>query len=176
MKKGFTLIELLVVISIISLLSSVLLTSFNTVRARGRDTKRLADLHQVVNALELYRIQNGSYPTCAAGWCSGCANATALSPVLDPLVSQGFIKELPLDPKYDSTICQNYEYFSTSSPAFAGGIYQCTALNGVNEDIINYSYGIRFRLETMKVNLPKFVIQRLDSAGNGTEYCILGPK
>ncbi len=62
-KKGFTLIELLVVVSIISLLASVVLASVNSARSKGRDARRLEDLQQIRNALELYaNDHNGSYP------------------------------------------------------------------------------------------------------------------
>ncbi len=61
-KKGFTLIELLVVISIIGLLSSVVLTSVNSARAKARDARRITDLKQIQTALEFYYDTNGSYP------------------------------------------------------------------------------------------------------------------
>lgn len=61
-KRGFTLIELLVVISIISLLSSVILGAFNTARSKARDARRINDITQIRNALELYYLENGSYP------------------------------------------------------------------------------------------------------------------
>lgn len=61
--KGFTLIELLVVIAIISILSSVVFASLNSARAKARDARRLSDLHQIRNALELYASDNnGAYP------------------------------------------------------------------------------------------------------------------
>lgn len=60
--KGFTLIELLVVISIIGLLSSIVLASLNTARAKGRDAKRMSDIREIRNALELYRTTTGYYP------------------------------------------------------------------------------------------------------------------
>ena len=52
--KGFTLIELLVVIAIIGILSSVVLVSLNTARAKARDVKSLSDMHQMQIALEFY--------------------------------------------------------------------------------------------------------------------------
>src|SRR3989338_9061062 len=51
--KGFTLIELLVVIAIIGILSSVVLASLNSARAKGRDSRRVSDLKQVANSVAL---------------------------------------------------------------------------------------------------------------------------
>jgi len=59
---GFTLIELLVVISIIGMLSSIVLASLNTARAKARDARRVSDLRQVQTALEFYYDKHGNYP------------------------------------------------------------------------------------------------------------------
>jgi len=62
---GFTLIELLVVISIIGTLTTIVTTSINSARNRGRDTKRVSELRQASQALELFYDTYGQYP-CGA--------------------------------------------------------------------------------------------------------------
>ncbi len=83
--KGFTLIELLVVIAIIGLLATVVMTSLNSAREKGRDARRVQDMNQIKQALELYYDQNGAYPTTAQG--------TAV------LQSSGFMSAIPNDPQ-----------------------------------------------------------------------------
>ncbi len=60
--KGFTLVEVLIVISIIGLLASIILVGLGGFRAKGRDTRRIADLRGVQAALELYYTKFNAYP------------------------------------------------------------------------------------------------------------------
>src|SRR3989344_4283087 len=59
---GFTLIELLVVIAIIGIIASMVLIGVNSTRRLGRDARRIADLRQMQNALEIYYNGCGEYP------------------------------------------------------------------------------------------------------------------
>lgn len=65
--KAFTLVEILIVVSIIGILASVILVGMGRFRERGRDARRIADLHQARNALELYYTSTQQYPD-VIGW------------------------------------------------------------------------------------------------------------
>ena len=74
MRKGFTLIEILIVVAIIAILASVVLVGLGPTQQAGRDARRLSDLRQVQNGLELYFNKCGYYPGAAvAGSCSAVA-------------------------------------------------------------------------------------------------------
>ncbi|MEI6379245.1 MAG: LamG-like jellyroll fold domain-containing protein [Candidatus Falkowbacteria bacterium] len=60
--KGFTLIELLVVVVIIGVLASLVMIGLNTSRSKARDAKRVTDIKQIQNALDLYFSSNNAYP------------------------------------------------------------------------------------------------------------------
>lgn len=60
-QKSFTLIELLVVIAIIGILSSVVLVSLNSAKAKARDTRRIHDLSQARTALMMYYNEHGTW-------------------------------------------------------------------------------------------------------------------
>ena len=187
--SGFTLIELLVVISIIGLLSSVVLASLNTARAKARDAKRIAEIRQLYTALESYYAQTGSTLTgnsghnasTVGGNTGGCNNATSGSPhqswgvFLQPLVNVGLLSQIPSDPLNDS----NYCYFHTRYSPTAGDWHCSMDLNNISP-IRDYEYAISFRSEATNFNLPRrgggVSTGNYSWSGAGDWYCILGSK
>jgi general secretion pathway protein G len=89
-QKGFTLVELLIVVAIISILATLLTANFIGVRQRSRDAHRKSDLRQLQSGLELYRSDQGSYPTTIPN----CSNAL-MSPNCS---SSTYIQKVPVDP------------------------------------------------------------------------------
>ncbi len=61
--RGFTLIEMLIVIAIIAILAGIVLVGVSGFQASARDSRRIADVRNTQNLLELYYTQHGEYPT-----------------------------------------------------------------------------------------------------------------
>ncbi|MCE7936221.1 prepilin-type N-terminal cleavage/methylation domain-containing protein [Candidatus Saccharibacteria bacterium CPR2] len=76
-QEGFTIVELLIVIVVIGILAALVLTTFQGVQARARDTERKTDVNALHTHLEVYYNDNGRYPTLAQV-------TTANLPGLDP--------------------------------------------------------------------------------------------
>jgi type IV pilus assembly protein PilE len=74
--KGFTLIELLVVIAIIGILSSVVLASLNTARAKGADAAIKSTINNARAQAELF--YDGGNPNTYLNVCAGTGGIAAM--------------------------------------------------------------------------------------------------
>jgi len=104
---GFTLIELLVVISIISLLTSIVLSALSDAKAKARDVRRMQDLAQIRNAVELYINDHGT-PVGGNGWLIAINSSCSLTHTwIVEQLSPKYISTLPEDPlsPYQSNSC-----------------------------------------------------------------------
>lgn len=119
--KGFTLIEVLIVISIIGILSSLTLLGLGTFRSSGRDVRRVTDLRQITNALELYYAKVGNYPS-TANWETEILKTNG-----------GVLDSLPKDPNDPTT---KYEYGVCGT---SGYVVKAT-LEEANKKILDESY------------------------------------
>ena len=119
--KAFTLVELLVVIAIIGVLAAIVVIKVGQAQASSRNSKRVADLSSVSQALYIYWDANKSYPSNPMTTACNFPNSTPNC--LTQLVSSGAIPALPADPLGTSAIMP-YEYFNymADSSITAGSI------------------------------------------------------
>jgi len=59
---GFTLIELLVVVFIVALLAVLVLINIQSIRAKSRDSRRVADMKSIQEGLAMYHNNYQGYP------------------------------------------------------------------------------------------------------------------
>lgn len=68
MKKntgGFTVVELLVVIVVIAILAAITIVSYMSIQNRANDAVIQSDFRNIAQAMELFRIDNGTYPVAS---------------------------------------------------------------------------------------------------------------
>lgn len=85
---GFSFVEILVAVSIFAILCVIALLNFSVVSQKTRDAKRVEDLLGIRSALELYRLEAGSYPDSLPG----CDDSLSYNGVI-------FMEKVPCDPE-----------------------------------------------------------------------------
>lgn len=95
--KGFTLIEVMVVVVILGILASIIVPNVIGRADDAKIVKAKQDVQALENALEMYRLDNGFYPSTDQG-----LEALIKKPENEPRPSQwregGYIKQLREDP------------------------------------------------------------------------------
>lgn len=61
--SGFTIVELLIVIVVIGILAALVVTTYNGIQKKARDTERKTDINALHGQIEAYQAQNGKYPS-----------------------------------------------------------------------------------------------------------------
>ena len=79
--KGFTLIELMIVVSIVGILATIAVPSYQSSLIKARETVLRQDLFTLRELLDHHRADKGKYPLS-----------------LDGLVTTGYLRVLPKDP------------------------------------------------------------------------------
>lgn len=95
--KGFSLIEVLVVVVIISILAAVVVPRIMDEPDRARVVRAEQDIRALVTALNLYRLDNASYPSTEQG-LEALVERPSGSPEPRNWKAGGYIEQLPLDP------------------------------------------------------------------------------
>ena len=96
-EDGFTLVELMVVIVIIGLLATLVAFAVIPQLGRANSEKAKTDIAMLEQGVEMYRLNNITYPSTADGLTALVSPPASLT---DPARYQagGYIKKLPKDP------------------------------------------------------------------------------
>lgn len=132
--NSFTLLELLVVATIISLLTATGLVSYTSLSKNSRDARRKSDVAEIRTALEIYRSDNGYYPTSSSFSIPTDCTTTTLSS--GEVI---YLQKTSVDPLCNTSSPRYYTY--TSLPSGCN-----------NSDIICTDYTIGALLEVNSVN------------------------
>jgi general secretion pathway protein G len=95
--RGITLIEMMVVIIILGILATIIFTRVSDRPEQARRTKAQVEIRQLGTALELFKLDNGFYPTTEQGLEALVSKpATGKIPMSYP--ESGYIEKIPKDP------------------------------------------------------------------------------
>ncbi len=94
-QSGFTLIELMVAVVILGILASLVVPKLMSRPEQARLVKAKQDILAIQNALELYKLDNGLYPSTDQGLIALVEKPTS-NPI--PANWQIYLKSLPKDP------------------------------------------------------------------------------
>ncbi len=101
--SGFTLIEIMVVVFILGLLVTLVAPKIIGRTDEARRVKAMADIKGISEALHLYKLDNGNYPSTGEG-ISALVQKGANAKNFNP---DGYMDNVPVDPWGNS-----YQYFS----------------------------------------------------------------
>lgn len=95
--RGFTLIEVMVVVVILGILAAIVVPKIMSRPEQARMVKVKQDILAIQSALNLYKLDNGVYPTTEQGLDALVKKPTA-SPIPRNWKSDGYLDQLPMDP------------------------------------------------------------------------------
>lgn len=94
---GFTLIEVMVVVVILGILAAIIVPKIMSRPEQARIVKVKQDILAIQSALDLYKLDNGIYPSTDQG-----LEALVKKPTSEPVArnwkSEGYLHQLPTDP------------------------------------------------------------------------------
>jgi general secretion pathway protein G len=112
-EAGFTLIELMIVVSIIGILSTIAVPSYQSSLLKARETVLRQDLFTLRELLDHHRADQGKYP-----------------PSLEGLVVAGYLRALPKDPFTNSS--SSWQEITEPTEGGVFDVYSGSDLVGTN--------------------------------------------
>lgn len=96
-QRGFTLIEIMIVVVILGVLGALVLPNIMGRPDQAKATAARTDIKSIATALEVYRLDNGHYPSTTQGLQALVQRPNGLPQPRNWSV-QGYLKALPQDP------------------------------------------------------------------------------
>jgi general secretion pathway protein G len=116
--RGFTLIELMIVVSIVGILATIAVPSYQSSLVKARETVLRQDLFTLRELLDQHRADKGKYP-----------------PSLEGLVAAGYLRTLPRDPFTNST--STWQAITEPTEGGVFDVYSGSDLIGTNGTAYN---------------------------------------
>ena len=116
--QGFTLIELMIVVSIIGILATIAVPSYQSSVIKARETVLRQDLFTIRELLDQHRADQGKYP-----------------PSLGGLVVAGYLRVLPKDPFTNSA--DSWQEITEPTEGGVFDVYSGSDLVGTNGTAYN---------------------------------------
>jgi general secretion pathway protein G len=95
--SGFTLIEVMVVVVIIGILAGIIVPKIMSRPDQARMVKVKQDILAIQSALDLYKLDNGYYPSTDQG-LQALVGKPTVPPIPRNWKSEGYLQDLPNDP------------------------------------------------------------------------------
>ncbi|PJE78611.1 Type II secretion system protein G [invertebrate metagenome] len=134
--SGFTLIEIMVVVVILGILAAMVVPKLLSRPDQAKVTVAKADIEAISQALELYRLDNGMYPTTDQG-LEALVKQPTTSPEPRNWNPEGYLKRVPVDPwnrpylYMQPGVHGKYDLYSLGANGEDGG-------EGINANITNW--------------------------------------
>lgn len=97
LQRGFTLIEVMVVVVILGILAAIIVPKIMSRPEQARIVKVKQDILAIQSGLDLYKLDNGFYPSTDQG-LEALVKKPNNPPVPSSWKSDGYLQEVPLDP------------------------------------------------------------------------------
>ena len=95
--RGFTLVEVMVVVVILGILAAIIVPKIMSRPEQARIVKAKQDVMAIESALDLYKLDNGFYPSTDQGLQALVTKPTS-APIPQNWKSDGYLQKLPIDP------------------------------------------------------------------------------
>ena len=96
-QRGFTLIEIMVVVVILGILAAFVVPKLLSRPDEARVTKAATDIKGIEQALGLFKLDNGFYPTTEQG-LAALVSKPAIGRIPAKYPDGGYLKKVPTDP------------------------------------------------------------------------------